>query len=310
VEGPANSLFLPGNAGPVHRPECDTPSDHLHSRYRRTGTDLPCPERSVILRLIVRRFRCVNPACPRVIFCERIPALLRAHARTTARLTEAHCALGFALRGEPGSRLAQQLNMPTSADTLLRRVKACPDEPSPSPRYIGVDDWALRKGQRYGTILIDLERRRVIDILEGRDGTALAAWLKEHPGVEVITRDRWAAFAQASREGAPQARQVADRWHLLKNLREVVEHLLGIHSVQVREVLAEVTVAATPGQQPSDLELSPRTAEAPLTLGILTPKQQAQQERQQERVRSAARNCQMLTRRQKVGLPVAGSALL
>ena len=145
--------------------------------------------------------------------------------------------------------------MPTSPDSLLRRVKQAPDEPAPAPRYVGVDDWAIRKGQRYGTILIDLERGRVLDLLPGRDGAALQAWLKGHPGVELITRDRWAAYAQAAAAGAPQARQVADRWHLLKNLREAVERLLGRMAAAVQESLRE----------------SAPIAELPPTAGVMAP---------------------------------------
>jgi transposase len=215
--------LLASTADSAPCPRCGTPSDRVHSHYHRLVADLPCQGRTVTLRLVVRRFRCIAPGCPQAIFCERLPALLGARARTTARLTDAHRAIGFALGGEAGARLAQCLDMPTSPDTLLRRVKGAVDEPAPAPRYVGVDDWAVRKGQRYGTILIDLERGRVIDILPGRDGSPLAAWLREHPGVEVITRDRWAAFAQAATEAAPQAKQIADRWHLLKNLREAVE---------------------------------------------------------------------------------------
>jgi hypothetical protein len=153
------------------------------------------------MRLLVRRFRCIDPSCSQGIFCERLPGLLDAHARSTARLTDAHRAIGFALGGEAGARLAEHLDMPASPDTLLRRVKDAADEPAPAPRYVGIDDWAIRKGHRYGTILIDLERGRVIDILEGRDGKALTVWLKDHPGVEVITRDRWPAYAQAAARG-------------------------------------------------------------------------------------------------------------
>jgi transposase len=222
-------------------PCCGTPSDRIHSHYRRTVADLPCQERFLALRVRLRRFRCSRADCPRAVFCERLPGLLLAHARSTNRLTDSHRAVGFALGGEAGARLARHLDMPTSPDTLLRRVKETPDEPTPAPRYVGVDDWALRKGQRYGTILIDLERGRVIDLLPGRDGTALKAWLQDHPGIEVITRDRWAAFAQAATAGAPQARQVADRWHLLKNLREAVEGLLGRMSVTVQAALREAT---------------------------------------------------------------------
>ena len=218
-------------------PRCGTASDRLHSRYRRTVADLPCQGRPLALRLVVRRFRCPQADCPQSIFCERLPGLLAPHARSTSRLAGAHCAIGFALGGEAGHRLAEHLAMPTSADTLLRRVKGSPDEPAPPPRYVGIDDWALRKGQRYSTIGLVLERGRVLDLLPGRDGEALKTWLKEHPGVEVITRDRWAAFAQAAAEAAPQARQVADRWHLLKNLREAVERLLARMSGAVHQAL-------------------------------------------------------------------------
>ncbi len=220
-------------------PRCGTPSRRLHSHYRRTVADLPCQDRLVALRLVVRRFRCSQPGCPQAVFCERLPGLLAAHARSTKRLTVAHRALGLALGGEAGSRLADRLDLPTSPDTLLRRVRGVPDEVEPPPRYVGVDDWAVRKGQRYGTILIDLERGRVLDLLPGRDGAALKAWLKDHPGVEVITRARWAPYAQAAAAGAPQAKQVADRWHLLKNLREAVEQALTRLSAPVRAALRE-----------------------------------------------------------------------
>jgi transposase len=154
--------LLSATAASAPCPRCGTPSNRVHSRYRRTTADLPCQGRPVALRLVVRRFRCIQPGCPQAIFCERLPALLDARARATARLTDAHRALGFALGGEAGSRLAERLDMPTSPDTLLRRVKGYPDEPAPPPRYVGIDDWAFRKGQRYGTVVVDLQRGRVI----------------------------------------------------------------------------------------------------------------------------------------------------
>lgn len=224
-------------------PGCGTASDRVHSHYRRTVADLPCQDRAVAFRIRLRRFRCTQAACPRAVFCERLPGLLHVSARATDRLTDSHRAVGFALGGEAGARLAECLDMPTSPDTLLRRVKNAPDDPVPAPRFVGVDDWAIRKGQRYGTILIDLERGQVLDLLPGRDGAALEAWLKTHPGVELITRDRWAAYAKAATAGAPQARQVADRWHLLKNLREAVERLLGRLAVEVQAVLQESAAA-------------------------------------------------------------------
>jgi transposase len=284
--------LLTSTAASATCPRCSTPSRSVHSHYRRTVADLPCHDRPVALRLVVRRFRCLQPGCPQAIFCERLPELLDAHARATTRLTDAHRAIGFALGGEAGARLADRLDMPTSPDTLLRRVKGALDEPAPAPRYVGVDDWAVRKGQRYGTILIDLERGRVIDILEGRDGAALKAWLQEHPGVEVITRDRWAAFAQAAAEGAPQARQVADRWHLLKNLREAVERLLERHSAPVRAALQEAPAApaaAPAGDGPSEPAPAPPAKRPAPPSRPPTPRQQARQARRQERVRQYER---------------------
>jgi transposase len=229
-------------------PRCGTPSDRVHSHYRRTIADLPCHDRLMALRLLVRRFRCLQPDCPQAIFCERLPGLLDAHARTTTRLTDAHRAIGFALGGEAGSRLAEHLDMPTSPDTLLRRVKNFPDEPAPPPRYVGIDDWAFRKGQRYGTVVVDLERGRVIDLLPDREAATVEKWLREHPGVEIISRDRAAAYAQGASAGAPEALQVADRWHLLKNLRETLERLLGRLDAAVADAL-----------QPSPIETSPAT---------------------------------------------------
>jgi transposase len=236
--------FLVSTASTAVCPQCQTASDRIHSRYRRTVADLPAQGRVVVLRLLVRKFRCLKPDCQQRIFCERLLGVLAGHARSTARLTEAHRDIGFALGGEAGSRLAGVLDMPTSPDTLLRRVKDCPGPPDPQPRCVGIDDWAVRKGQSYGTILIDLERSRVLDLLPGRDSEILKAWLREHPRIEVITRDRWVAFAQAAAEAAPQARQVADRFHLLKNLREAVERLLGRRAPAVREALRDPPAAS------------------------------------------------------------------
>jgi transposase len=232
-------------------PKCGTPSDRVHSRYRLLVADLPCHDRPIAFLLLVRRFRCVNPGCSQVIFCERLPDLLHARAHSTTRLTDARRAIGFALGGEAGERLTERLGMPTSPDALLRWIKNAANEPAPAPRHVGVDDRAIRKGQRYGTILIDLERGRVIDILEGRDGEALKAWLKGHPGVEIITGDRWAAYAQAAAEPTPQAQQVADRWHLLRNLDEAMERLFQRRYDDVKERLQEITpIAGSPAPAP------------------------------------------------------------
>jgi transposase len=152
--------------------------------------------------------------------------------------------------------------MPTSPDTLLRRVRAARAHPGPLPRYVGIDDWACKKGQNYGTILIDLERGRVIDLLPGRDGEALAGWLRNNPQVEIITRDRWAAYAKAATEAAPQATQVADRWHLLKNLREAVENVIARFGPEIRAA-ATPSDAAVASSPPEVTPAPPATEPAP-----------------------------------------------
>ena len=218
-------------------PRCGRISDRVHSRYQRTVADLPAHDRPVGLRIVVRRIRCATGDCPRSIFCERLPGLVEPHARATDRLADTHRLVGLALGGEPGARLADRLDIPTSPDTLLRRVKEVEDDPAPAPRFIGIDDWAWRKGRRYGTIVVDLERGRVIDLLPDRDAETVKAWLVAHPGVELISRDRWSEYAQAAAEAAPEARQVVDRWHLLKNLREAIERLFERRSGPIAEAL-------------------------------------------------------------------------
>lgn len=211
-------------------PVCGRLSDRPHSRYRRALADLPLGGRQLVLILTLHKFHCPNAGCPRHIFCERVPTLAAAHARSTSRLIRLQRALGLALGGEAGARLADELAVPTSGDTILRRVKATPTEPEPRYRFVGIDDFALRKGHTYGTILVDLERGRVIDLLGGRDGAPVETWLRSHPAVEVITRDRWAAYANACSAAAPTATQVADRFHLVGNIRELVERLFEHHA--------------------------------------------------------------------------------
>jgi transposase len=236
LDGVCVSLLLRTTSATACCPVCGRPSAHVHSHYGRTARDLPLQGRPTVLRLTVRKFFCLNTGCSRAVFCERLPDLLPPHARSASRLADSHRAIGMALGGEAGSRLARQLGMPTSPDTLLRRVKQTATEQAPSPRVLGVDDWAIRKGQNYGTILVDLERGAVIDLLPGRDGASLKQWLIDHPGVEVISRDRASAYAQAGAEAAPDAVQVADRWHLLKNVREMLERFFERHRGKIQAV--------------------------------------------------------------------------
>src|SRR5262249_22314304 len=160
--------------------------------------DLPCFGSAVQLALIVRRFRCLNADCPRQIFTERLPGFAAPYARTTERLRRSHATIGYALGGEAGMRLSDRLAMTTSADTLLRRVKPAHSTSALRPRCVGIDDWAWRKGNTYGTIVVDLERSEVIDLLPDRETATVTEWLKAHPNVEWVSRDRSSAYTQAA----------------------------------------------------------------------------------------------------------------
>jgi len=177
LESTSISISLRATAPTACCPLCGAEARRIHSRYHRRLADLPCFGLSVRLQVTVRRFFCPRPECPRRLFAERLEGFVRPFARTTDRLRQAHTAVGFALGGEPGSRLTILLSMTTSPDTLLRRVKRFKDDSASPPRFVGIDDWAWRKGQRYGTIVVDLERSDVIDLLPDRDAETVKKWL-------------------------------------------------------------------------------------------------------------------------------------
>jgi transposase len=248
-------------------PDCGQPSSRVHSRYVRTVSDLPCAGRQVVLKLTVRKFLCRTPACPRKMFTERLPDLVQSYARITNRLREALVALGLATSAQVSERLAPSLGMVVSAPSLLRRLRAVACPPPKSVRILGVDDWAWKKGQTYGTILVDLEKRCPIELLPDRSEETLTAWLLTHPEIDVISRDRGGEYAAAARKGAPQAQQIADKFHLLKNLRDDIRELMARKQKvlpEVEEVSSDSVPRLTQGkQQVPALSEAPRSEEPP-----------------------------------------------
>jgi transposase len=206
-------------------PLCATPARRLHSDYGRTLADLPWAQYRVCLQLRVRKWFCRNRACRRRIFTERLPTIAAPWARRTRRLAQRLLALGRALGGKAGVQLGHAWDVVVSRNTLLRVLRQQPAPSFPTPRVLGVDDFALRKRHTYGTILVDLERRQPVALLPERTAEPVAQWLREHPGVEVIARDRSSAYAEGARQGAPKATQVADRFHVLQNLRETLDQV-------------------------------------------------------------------------------------
>jgi len=281
--GASLAFVMQSTATTAACPLCGQSSARLHSRYLRRLADWPCQDQPVRRHVEVRRFFCANADCRRRIFAERLPALAAVHARTTVRLEKAHCQIGLALGGEAGSRLAARLAMPTSADTLLRRIRRAPLPQHPAVRVLGVDDWAFRKGHRYGTILCDLERHRPLDLLSERSAEALSEWLKQHAEVEVISRDRADEYIRGARTGAPRAVQVADRWHLLRNVQGAVKGTVDRHHAEIRAA-ARAIIADTTTPVPAQTDVPAAAAPAEALASVRQTERQKERRHRRERL--------------------------
>ncbi len=277
-------------------PSCGTASSHIQSRYTPTLRDLPAAGRPISLRLHVRRFFCKKSTCAQKIFAERLPALCHPHAQRTQRLQEALCQLGLRVGGQAGADVGQQQGYSGSRDTILRLVRRSPQPAKSEPRIIGVDDWARKRRMRYGTLICDLERSQPIELLPDRSAETVAAWLQKHPSIEVVSRDGSSEYASAIKQGAPHARQVSDRWHLVKNLAACV-------SVQLAQSLAQLRRAETAAAgRKEQVEEQPANHRHPAQTRAIA---QAQLARQAERMA----RYEHILERQKQGLNSAEIAL-
>lgn len=224
---------------------CHRSSSRIYSRYTRILKDLPASGLQVHLSLHIRRFFCDNTTCSRKTFAELPSELAVPYARKTVRLTETLSHLGFALGGEQGARIASVLNMACSPDTFLRLIRKTILAPHPTPTHVVIDDWAFRRNVSYGTILVDLNDHQVVDLLPDRKASTVETWLLAHPGVQLISRDRAGEYATGAKKGAPDAVQVADRFHIQKNLAEAVERVFHRHQKALQQIVVSFSSSSS-----------------------------------------------------------------
>ena len=247
-------------------PECGEKTSSKHSTYIRKISDLPWAGIPVKVNLCVRKYYCRNEECKRKIFTERLGEKLRPYARRTARLTQHLNKIGCALGGNAGASLARFIGIPVSSSTVLRVLHRTSTPSFESPIAVGIDDWAYRKGKTYGTIVVDLEKRKPIDLLPDREAETVEKWLRAHPNIQIVSRDRGSNYIQGATDGAPQAIQVADRWHLLKNMGEALKRMLDGYNKELRQAAREVAEARTEASSieevmPSQAKSAPKEVE-------------------------------------------------
>lgn len=219
-------LYLESTHRGSRCPSCHHVSCRTHSRYWRTLKDTPLHSTPVFLHVRARKFFCHQPDCPQQIFTERHPDWWDAYNRKTLRLAAFFRHLAFSLSAEAASSVSSRYGATLSGDAFLYLIRKEQLPTIEEPRVIGLDDWALKRGKRYGTVICDLERKRPIELLESRKEKVVSAWLKEHPSLQITSRDGSMEYAKALSKGAPQAIQVTDRWHLFHNLNKRIEQFL------------------------------------------------------------------------------------
>jgi transposase len=239
-------VTLASQATTAQCPRCQTPSTSRHSSYTRTLRDLACGGRSVCLLVQTHKWRCRVSTCSQGIFAERLDPLARRSARLTIRLMETFSLLTLATSGQGAARLGVSLGMKAAPSTLLRQMQALPIPEPPAPVEIGLDEFSFRRGARFGTIIVDLQRHQVIDLLPDREAATVVRWLRAHPTIRVVSRDRSGTYAQAISEALPMAQQVLDRFHLLRNVRDVLERFLLTKRLLLRDVTRSTDPAACP----------------------------------------------------------------
>lgn len=224
-------------------PDCGRPSRRVQSRYVRRPADLPLGGRRVELTIVARRFWCDAVLCGRRIFCEQFgDGVLARYSRRTQRLETIVHHLGLALGGRPAAAFANRLMMPVSSDTLLRVVRRRIADQNDELTVIGIDDFALRRGQTYGTIVCDLERRRPVTLLLDRALDTSRSWLAEHQSISIVARDRGGGYGEAIAKALPDAEQVADRWHLMENSSRAFLDAVGKSMRQIKQAVGSNVV--------------------------------------------------------------------